>query len=87
MRHAKSDNSKKAAGKFQSRWSEAARAQRAIDNFLTFPQIQDVPAPSVSLMAGGSGESACYSWCERLHRNDLLTAVSEGLARIFHEGH
>ena len=83
MRHAKPDSFKKANGTLQSRWTEEARAKRAIDNVLTFPQLKEIPDPSVLLVQGGAGEKAYFDWCERLLRNNLLTAVSVGFVETF----
>ncbi len=83
MRHAKPDSFKRANGTLQSRWTEDARAKRAIDNVLTFPQMKQIPDPSVLLVQGGPGEKAYYQWCELLLRNNLLTAITVGFAETF----
>ena len=83
MRHAKPDRYKKANGTLQSRWTEKARAKRAIDNVVTFPQLKEIPEPSVLLVKGSKGEQAYQKWCELLLRNNLLTAVSVGFAETF----
>lgn len=83
MRHAMSDAQKKARGIFQSRWSSQARTKWAIAKVLVEPQLNEVPLPSIPMLAGGPGESDYYKWCAWFLRRNLLTSISIGWVERF----
>lgn len=81
MRHAKSDADKAARGTLarHENFSKAARGARAVNNVLVFPQLKEIPDPTVPLMKGGPGEQAYEFWCGALLNSKLLTKATLGI--------